>query len=54
MKKRMYDYLTDMEMDEFLEQLDDFRNGYYYIHEAAKRIRQLQEEVRQSEHPADS
>ena len=34
-------YLSKMSNQEFLEALDDFGDGWVYIHEAAKRIREF-------------
>ena len=39
-------YITEMDHNEFLECLDDFGDGYYWIHEAAKRIRKFKEVVK--------
>ena len=36
-------YVCDMPLDEFLESLDDYGDGHYYSHEAAKRLRDLRE-----------
>lgn len=42
------EYIKGMDDKEFLEALDNYdeRKGYYYIHEAARRIRQLKGIVR--------
>ena len=33
--------LSELPHEEFLEGLDDWGDGWYYIHEAARRIREL-------------
>lgn len=38
-------YITEMSLDELLEELDGYGDGWYYIHEAAKRIRKLRTQV---------
>ena len=39
-------HITEMSDDYFLEQLDDYGDGWSYIHEAARRIRLLHEQLR--------
>ena len=46
-------YIAEMSDEEFLESLDDYGVGWVYIHEAAKRIRDLKSRLEGEEEDGD-
>lgn len=46
-------YITEMSDKEFLKSLDDYGNYWVYIHEAAKRIRRLKQDLAQQQDAAN-